>query len=234
MINDNFVLKTDKFSGPIEILLDMIESKKLNINKISLSSIVEDFISFIKGIEKYDPYRVSQFVHVASILLLIKSKSIISVISLSKEETVSIEELEMKLNIYKLIKKQTVENEEMFLEQSCFSLPTKKREVRFTPKGISKQDMEEQVGFLCNSINSFLNAKPVHTVEKTMTIGEVINSIQKRISELGQATFASLSSQKEKKEIIVSFLAILELVKDEILETNQESSFSDIRISKKI
>jgi chromatin segregation and condensation protein Rec8/ScpA/Scc1 (kleisin family) len=91
--DSDFKIKTHVFEGPLDVLLSLIEKRKLFINDISLSQVANDFIAYVEYIqneENGDQKKVvdnlAQFILVASTLVLIKSKSLLPQLSLSEEE----------------------------------------------------------------------------------------------------------------------------------------------------
>src|ERR1700741_5234695 len=99
-----FSLQTDKFQGPIELLLELIESRKMHISDVSLREVAEAFLSHIESFPELPVADTANFVYVASILLLIKSKSLLPNLELTREEEGSIDELEKRLKLFKLLK----------------------------------------------------------------------------------------------------------------------------------
>ncbi len=95
---------TEKFSGPIEKLLELIEEKKLEITDLSLAEITADFLEYVKKIEAVEPRLLADFVAVAASLLLIKSKSLLPDLKLTIEEEESIKDLEGRLDFYRNFK----------------------------------------------------------------------------------------------------------------------------------
>ena len=73
----DYQIKTEVFEGPLELLLDLVEKRKLFINEISLASVADDYITHLKTFEKMPVDFVSNFLIVASTLILIKSKSLL-------------------------------------------------------------------------------------------------------------------------------------------------------------
>ncbi len=72
-----FTIKTDKFQGPLDVLLDLIEKRKLHINEISLAKIADDYVSHVNNLGQFPIAESAQFILIASTLLLIKSKSLL-------------------------------------------------------------------------------------------------------------------------------------------------------------
>ena len=91
--------KTPQYEGPYNLLLHLIEERKLFINDISLSQVTEDYLNYINGFKNLETSQISSFV-VVDTLILIKSKSLLPNLDLSKEEEGSIKDLEDRLKLY--------------------------------------------------------------------------------------------------------------------------------------
>ena len=106
-MQDDFKVKTPVFEGPLEVLLGMVEKRKLFINDIALSQVADDYISHVQSIQSEKGYpmaEVAQFILIASTLLLIKSKSLLPTLTLTDEEERSVSDLELRLKIYQRLK----------------------------------------------------------------------------------------------------------------------------------
>src|SRR3989338_3890301 len=103
----SFALETEKFKGPLELLLELIESRKMHISDVSLREVAEAFLNHIEKLGELPVADTANFIYVASILLLIKSKSLLPGLELTREEEGSIDELEKRLKLFKLLKDQT-------------------------------------------------------------------------------------------------------------------------------
>src|SRR3989344_7839202 len=97
----NFKVRVGEFEGPLEVLLDLIEKRKLHISDVTLSQVADEFIEYTKSFENFPIGDSADFILVASTLLLIKSKSLLPNMPLTEEEQVSIEDLENRLALYK-------------------------------------------------------------------------------------------------------------------------------------
>ena len=117
--------KEQLFEGPLDLLLDLIEKEKLDITDIALAQVADQFISYLEGSkEDITPGYLSSFILVAGKLILIKSKAILPMLELEKEEEEDIEELKLRLREYQRFKeiskeiKRLAERKEMFFEEN--------------------------------------------------------------------------------------------------------------------
>ncbi|MDD4989460.1 MAG: segregation/condensation protein A, partial [Candidatus Pacebacteria bacterium] len=133
MENQGYKIKTEVFEGPLDLLLSLIEKRKLLINEISLAQITDDYIAYIKNTGNQTMGESANFILIASTLLLIKSRSLLPNLSLSEEEEQSIDELEHRLKIYKEIKELSVHIAERFGKEMIFAPQMRKFDPVFSP-----------------------------------------------------------------------------------------------------
>lgn len=226
-------VKLETFEGPLELLLDLIEKRKLFINEISLAAIADDYIAHLKSFEKLPVDFVSNFLIVASTLVLIKSKSLLPTLSLTPEETQDIHELEARLKEYQRIRELSVHVKNMFGGQIMFPKgQSRVREAVFAPsEEIKTQSIFDAIH---DAIMRFPKkvALPKLMVKKVISLEEVMDRLATRITSNLKMSFREFAGvgKEEKVNVIVSFLAMLELVKQGVLAVTQESHGEDIHM----
>ncbi len=234
-----YSVKTSIYEGPFEVLLELIESRKLFVNEISLAQITDDFIKYIESHPDFPIDQSSEFILIASALLLIKSKSLLPNLQLTEEETASIEELESRLAHYKLIKDLTVHIKESFGKTLMFSKSTGTRiDTMFLP------DTQTSVTHLLQSMKDVLSRIvetekiPQATVRKIISLEDMITTLLTRVQKnmsLRFSEFAGIGKteigREEKVHVIVSFLAMLELVKRGVIMAKQDTQGGEIEIN---
>ena len=228
-----FRIKTPVFEGPLELLLDLIEGRKLLISDVSLSSVTDDYIEYIKQIEYFPMGEAAQFIYVAATLLLLKSKSLLPVLTLTEEETESIEDLERRLRLYKYFQGLGKKIQEIFGVRIIFEKSyTKVTDPVFSPP-------KEFTPFTAHaSVMEAIRKLPKKTftpkvsVKKAISLDETISSLTDRIRQSLKMTFHEFArhGKAERVDVIVSFLAVLELVKREVINVRQEIHFEDIHM----
>lgn len=232
-MNDNqFKIKTEIFEGPMDLLLSLIEKRKLLINDVSLAKVTDDFISYLQNREVYSIKDTSEFLVIASTLLLIKSKSLLPTLDLSLEEKTDMQDLELKLKIYKKIKELSVYIKNNFGKQIIFFPNARKAEPIFSPgPEMNTENISRAIFEVIKNLPKF-EAKPKVKVTKVISLEEMITSLTKRIQSSLRMGFKDFSGmgKAEKVNVIVSFLAMLELVKQGIIEVNQKEKFDDIQM----
>lgn len=219
----------------MELLLELIEKDELSINDISLGKVADEFVAHIKALEHIDREQLAEFLVVASQLILIKSRTLLPQISLSEEEKYSIDELERRLIEYTRIREYAKAIQEMwgnkrhiFTREFYSGLPV----VFYPPKTASAE-------LLGNILREVINAIPKieklaeEKIRKIISLEEKIKDLQSLLQEKVERVFSELiGTGKDKIEIIVSFLAMLELVKQKLISVNQEERFGKIMLKK--
>ncbi|HMO78587.1 MAG TPA: ScpA family protein [Candidatus Paceibacterota bacterium] len=235
-MDDNFSIKTQVFEGPLDLLLNLIEKRKLLINDVSLAQITDDYINYLKNKESITIENQAHFILIASTLLLIKSKSLLPNLDLSDEEQKDIKDLETRLKIHKILKNFEPEISLMYLKNPMFNKKNiVKKQIVFAP---SKQI---NFDYIKNTILEIIKSLPKiekvanAIIKKTISLEEMIHRLTQRIKNSISMSFRDFSDydKKDKVNIIVSFLAMLELVKEGIIETEQNNYTEDIKIQTK-
>lgn len=232
----SFTVKTTSFEGPLDLLLDLIEKRKLFISDISLAQVTDDFIAHVRSFENMPMDESAHFILVASTLLLIKSKSLLPELTLTEDEQGDMQDLETRLKIYKRIKEASAHIDKLFGEDMIFT-QSHSRPISpvFTPA--PEFTLERALLSLKDLINRLPKKEtlPKHVVEKVISLEDMIGTLTTRISSSLRMSFREFSKEHKgnRVNVIVSFLAMLELVKDGVLHVTQENSFSDIQMETK-
>jgi segregation and condensation protein A len=232
----SFSVKTSAFEGPLDLLLDLIEKKKLFISDISLAKVTDDFISHVRQFENLPMAESAHFILVASTLLLIKSKSLLPELALTEEEQGDIQDLETRLKIFKCVKEASVHVQKLFGADMIFS-QSHARSVNpvFTPD--IAFTLEKALFSLKDLINRLPKKEnlPKHVVQKVISLEDMISNLTTRITTSLRMSFKQFTSEHkgERVNVIVSFLAMLELVKEGVLHVSQEREFDDIHMETK-
>lgn len=235
----SFTVKTQVFEGPLDLLLNLIEKRKLFVNDISLAKVADDFVAHVQGFEtgfqKFPMNDSVNFILIASTLLLIKSKSLLPALTLTEEEEEGIHDLETRLKMYKRIKDASEHVRRMFGEQVIF-MPdrARPRPVIFSPHpSMSLANLMQAVRDVLRNLPK-KEIIPKAVVKKILSLEEVITSLTERVTKGLRMSFKEFTKghgvHEEKVNVIVSFLAMLELVKQGAIHVSQEGTFGDIHM----
>lgn len=240
-----YKVKTSVFEGPLELLLSLIESRKLFINEISLSQVTEDYVAYIRTLNERSLSDITGFISIAATLILIKSRSLLPGISLTQEEEKSIVDLESRLKMYQVIKEVSEEIRKVFGVQILYTAPEKRAmsfDGLFVPdERISTNSMHTHVFDVIHALPKKEVPLPSIEIRKVFSIEEMIDSLTTRITSAMKMSFRDFAhshsydaeTHKEKKVyVIVSFLAMLELVRQGLVDVVQNNTFDDMEIVK--
>ncbi|KKQ40022.1 MAG: Segregation and condensation protein A [Candidatus Moranbacteria bacterium GW2011_GWF2_37_7] len=228
-------IKLQNFEGPIELLYNLIDERKLDISQISLANVTDQYLSYIKHFQQIDPKNLAEFLVIAARLILIKSKTLLPTLELTGEESEEMNDLQKKLELYKKLREATKILRNFYRKSS----PTFSREflafqqtIFLPPKDITKHSLKNHLQNLIVKI-----PKPISLPEKTLKIvisfEEVIKNLHHRITNAIHKTFSqAIGSTSSKIEIIMHFLALLELVKQKHVIANQNEIFGEISLAK--
>lgn len=230
----NFLIKTPVYEGPLEILLELIEKRKLLINDISLASVTDEYIARINAMPELPVGETAEFVALAATLLLIKSRSLLPTLTITEEESRDIKELEYRLALYQLVKEAARGISEQLGMPYLHEGESPEPEPLFIPDAaVTPGSLREAAQTLIQGFPQTLSLPKVE-VRKIMTLEQMIDTMSQRISGAFRTSFREFSglnkaqSTEARHGVIVSFLALLELVKQGILRAQQEEDFGDI------
>ncbi len=227
-----FTIKQTHFEGPLDLLLDLIEKRKLFVNDVSLAQVADDYIAYIKNLSEFPVSDSAHFVLVASTLLLIKSKSLLPTLNLTSEEQASIDDLELRLRIYERMRMLSQKIKPMFGKDMLFSREERKLDPVFSPDAdMTLANILAAAGHVLSNLpkKEFL---PKVVIDKVVSLEDMIIDLTKRVGESLRMSFSEFSGKgkAERVHVIVSFLAMLELVKQGVIDVNQENHFDDIHM----
>jgi segregation and condensation protein A len=229
-MSQKFTLETPVFEGPLEALLDLIEERKLSITEISLAEVTDAYLVHIERLPQLPLGETSQFILIASTLLLIKSRSLLPTLDLSEEEKESVEELERRLARLRVIRDGAKLLGKVWGRAPyLFAKRAPERPAVFSPA-------EAAVATLHSAIQKLVNLLPKPeqlakaAVAPVIALEDVIANLKERLTGAFRARFSELTRSKSKPDTIVYFLAMLELVRSGSASVTQEKLFEDITI----
>lgn len=225
-------IKVEKFEGPLGLLLELIEKEKLDITEISLSKVTDQYLN---QVAKLDPkaYDVTEFMFIAARLIYLKSKALLPTLETEAEEE-EIEDLKEKLEVYKKYKEAANEFGNI-LSKNQRSFPAKKPQLsmpKFTPpKGVDLNDLWSTFQSLLKDMPEELVREEIELPSEKITVEEKLAHLHLRFSKNKRQSFKKIiSNTKTKIEAIVTFLAVLEMVKCKKVKVVQSDNFKDIEL----
>ena len=227
-----FIVRHDLFEGPLELILDLIEKHKLLVNELSLAQVTDDYIGHVRSGEHFPMEDAANFIGVAATLLLIKSRSLLPDLELSSVEEEDVEDLQHRLELYERARVAARALSHIFGTRTMVSRGERAPEPVFSPS----RDMT--LAALERALRDTLAARETETslpeahIRPLVSIEEMMDTLRTRVERALTLSFKEFTDNKtERVEVIVSFLALLELVKQGTVEVAQYGHFNDIQIT---
>jgi segregation and condensation protein A len=228
-------LKIKQFEGPLDLLLSLIEEQKLNITEIALAEVTEQFLSYIKDQEQIDPTALADYLNIAARLLVIKSKAILPSLDIEVDEEQEPEEdLTAKLILYKqfkevakFLKELDSQRKQSFTRSLVFS-----QKINFWPDpAVDISALHASILGVLEQLKELDNL-PKAKIREAVSIQDKIGDLQNRLAGNIQTKLSTLLAEsKNKDEMIITFLALLELIKQRIFSVKQDELFTDVTIT---
>lgn len=226
-------LKLEKFEGPLDLLLQLIDQEKMDISEIALSKITEQFFTYLDKLEKNRPEELADFLVIAARLIFLKSHNLLQYANPQEEEGGPA--LADQLKLYK----QYVEASKTInilwqagkVAYGRTEPPIKVAEF-IMPANADKNNLHTAMTTLLRRLKP-VDPLPKVTVDHSVSVKQKIDTIRNLLKSGTEISFKNLlSTSKNKTEVIVSFLAILELIKEKTVSVKQAWSFEDMFIVK--
>ena len=247
-----------QFSGPLEKLLELIEAQKMDVSEVSMTKVTDDFLKYLETLKssnllnaaaeemgldsmRLDLRVLADFISIASRLIFLKSKYLLPGLSLTDEEEADIKDLEDRLKRYQDLKpalkhlnmlwaeRHTSYSRPYFLGQGKGLAPG--QTIFYPGKNLSIEGMQGALNRIFETIKTYeLETETIK--EKIITLEEKITEVFGRIQKEGDTHFRDLSGDKSRGEMIVVFLAILHLAREQLILLEQIENFSDIMVRK--
>jgi segregation and condensation protein A len=247
-----YEIKLEQWSGPLEKLLELIEAEKMNVNEVSLAAVTDGFLKYLEkfrqgggeGDERFivDLRILADFISVASKLIFLKSKYLLPGLALTEEEETDIKELEARLKHYQALKPALKMVSALWRESHrSYSRPyffgrggglAVGQSVFYPVTNLNIAALRAGLTKIFESVTTY--AFETETIrEKIITLEEKISEVLGRVKVEGDMQFKRLSGEKSRSEMIVLFLAVLHLAREQLILLEQMDNFSDIMVKKK-
>lgn len=236
-MNTNFQIKQGTFEGPLDLLLSLVEERKLFVNEVSLATVADDFIAYLEREGSVHIRETASFVLTASTLLLIKARSLLPQMTFTDEESASIHDLEDRLR-----QLADIHHKRALLAPLVGASPLYSRdyhhssEVVFAPPrtGFALAQLPQTLRDIFARLPQMAKEMQKTAIKTVVSLETVMQSLADRIEKGMKLSFKTLSQNTGTKEgrgtAIVSFLALLELVKRGMVLAQQVGHFDDIQM----
>ncbi len=227
------------FQGPLDLLLHLIEQEELDVTKVALAQVTDQYLAYLAVLQEVEAEFLTDFLVIAAKLLLIKSQALLpkppASLAGGEEEDLG-EQLARQLLAYKRYKEaaQTLrQREDSGLRTFVRVAPPPKIEPRLSMDDVTLNDL---VAAVQQALSIRPADAPVGEVLSpvTVTIGQQMALIQDELATHRDVSFKRLLHRASSRvEIIVTFLAVLELIKQYVVDVRQDEPFGDIVIFSK-
>ncbi len=230
---EQYKVKLEEWQGPLDLLLQLIESQEMDITKISLSKVADQFIEYM-NVKPITLEETADFLVVAAKLIYIKSKALLPTLEIENEDGI---DLEKQLKMYKEYLEASKKIQRI-LNQNKFCFAKEKfpegatAQIFYVPKSITSEKLRSIYAQIINRIKPVVEL-PKKTIQRAIKLSERIQHIKDLVLKEACSSFNKLlCDSATKTEKIVNFLAILELVKQKIIHVEQNDLFEDITFKK--
>ena len=225
----------EQFQGPLDVLLELIEREKLDITEVSLAKITDQFLAYIDRNQDIHLEHLAGFLSIATRLILIKSRALLPVLTFTEEEEESIHDLEEHLRLYQLYREQAKKldalsntNNRLFSRESFLGF----KSIYYPPTDIDVHDLKDALLGIIGTIEPLVSL-PEQELMTIVTLEERILHFKQHLTERVETSFHEfLGDTSERVDIIVSFLAVLELIKQRYVHASQHTALSSITLTR--
>lgn len=232
-------LKLTNFSGPLDLLLELVKENKIEIKDIFVSQVTEQFLQYMTQLSELDIDKASEYMAMAATLLEIKSHALLPPIPEEENDEESPEKVLIRqLEEYKLFKEivselKTHENVDRFYREPDKNVG---KEVTVVKENLSMEGFVQAFGKFLMKLQVKNAAENVsRAIEKeSFSVPQKISYIREILLTEDKFRFDQLfDADASQNEIVTTFLAVLELLKLQIITVRQEGLFEDIYIEKR-
>ena len=229
------------FEGPLDVLLHLVKESKMDIYEINISTIIDQYLDFIHHLEGNNIDIASEYLVMASELIHLKSKLLIN-----RQDDDEPSEDELSITSEEDLRNKIIEYEKYKMITEEFKELEEKRGEVFTKLPENLKEYVDQtiqgeldISELFDAYKKFLDRqqllKPMNTkiTRKEVSIEDKIKDIRSILNKRKRVNFLELFTEMTKENIVVTFLSILEMSKNNEILLTQENNFSPIMIERK-
>ncbi|MBN1582837.1 MAG: segregation/condensation protein A [Anaerolineae bacterium] len=238
MDQSTYQVRLPIFKGPLDLLLHLIEQQELDITAVSLAQVTDQYLDYLRIIENVRPDDLADFIVVAARLMLIKSRALLpQPPKIDEQDDDAGDDLIRQLVEYRRFKQIAQflsQRDQAGAHMYPRTVPVSRLSQTWTPRlDLGETTLNDLVDALQSLLQQELETDPgLDVVLHTMTIEQKIEQIQASLQLNRVLTFHSLlTNARSKMEIVVTLLAVLEMIRARRIAVNQEHLFGEILIS---
>lgn len=235
----DYCVKLDLFEGPLDLLLHLVQKSKIEIADISMATITEQYLDYLDRMRDFDVEIASEFLVMASTLLLIKSRALLpGPDDLGEDDEDPEQELRKRLEEYKKYKEisQKLREREERYSNIYHKLPEElidenEKKNKILVDGNPHDLIKVLIRLLKNERSTIFRERVYPIRRQAVTIQQRIRELRKLFSITSECRFTELFRDKyDRSNIIITFLALLEMLKDNQISIYQNKQFGEIII----
>lgn len=226
--------RVEQFEGPLDLLLQLVEQEELDISRVSLAKVAEQFVEYVQQSSQIPPEELADFLVVAAKLMYIKSKLLIP--ELHEAELEEGPDLESQLREYQRFVAASKEIDVRWRAGNRsfvrIGMPLKLVPSGFVPPlEVTLEVLHSTMRRVIARLEPIIRL-PQASIERAVSIQDKIRDLFDRVKGQAKTSFhAFVAGSLGRTEAIVSFLALLELVKQRFVRVDQRNLFHDIAIT---
>ncbi len=236
-LSSHLTFKLDGFEGPLDLLLHLIKEKNMTIQTVKIASITDQYMKYMENINELNMDEATEFLNMVSVLLEIKSRSLLPVEQFEEdEEEIDPEtKLKMQLEEYQLFKEASINLQKHENVDRLYKQPDKSvGDVRVVFNQFNLDKLLDAFAFILMRTKDRDNPQEKKINRDRWTVADKIAFLTNILKDNKEINFFSLFDDSYSKlEVITVFMAILELLKFQKIEVVQTERYADILIRRK-
>jgi segregation and condensation protein A len=233
------------YDGPLDLLLDLIRKQNIDIYDIPIAKITAQFLEYTHHLKETDVDAAGEFIYVASLLIHIKSKTLLPRDPLAAGDDANAEDPRLEL-VTRLLEHERFKaaaqmlQQKQILEDATWTHPGLKAFLH--DQGLDSTESEREIDAdtvdlvrVFQDVIERLKARPVHEIdEDSVTVAQMIDFVKRRLlmEDRPISLRKLLANSRSERALICTFLAMLELVRLQAILLRQSTDFGDILIKK--
>ncbi len=228
-------LKLENFEGPLDLLLHLVKEAKIEIKDIFISQVTDQFLVYMNQLSSIDVDKASEYMAIAATLMEIKSHSLLPVMEEEEADVSPEQEFIRNLEEYKKFKEISQKLKDIETVDRLYKPEdNSNKNVRFVAKDMSLDNLLDAFAKLLHKVGQKgADDGAKHIERDQFNVQDKIIFIQDALNKNQKITFSSLFDESvTKMEVVVTFSALLELLKFQYIFVSQSDSFEEIYIER--
>lgn len=234
----DYVVKTEVFEGPFDLLLHLIARQRVDIWQVSLSRITEDYLAEVRRMRELNLDVATEFLVVAATLLELKAARLLPAPDADPDEIEAVLEerdlLFARVLQYRAYKQAAALFGARLAEQTAYvprRVGAEDLLRRIVPELLTGVSPEELARLAAAALTPAPQLGTTHIAPPRLSVAEAVASLARRLQDRGSSSFEDLvGHQAAPIEVVIGLLAVLELYKRSLVEIDQTSTFGDIAV----